>query len=179
MLSSASSVGPHSSTAPTSRHLLWAAAAIIAATVAAYVNVLTGPLVLDDTGTIADNASLRHLATAWHPPGNGIPVSGRPVANLSFALNYAISGTAPWSYHLANLAIHLLAALTLLGVVRRTLLPRFGAKPAFALALAVALLWAVHPLQTSAVSYLSQRVESLDDRMARPASREWIFSGAR
>ena len=41
--------------------------------------------------------------------------------NLSLAVNYAMGGMAPWSYHAVNLAIHILAALLLLGVIRRTL----------------------------------------------------------
>src|SRR4029077_15512000 len=58
-----------------------------------------------------------------------------------------------------------LAGLTLFGLVQRTLLrpalhPRFGAD-ALPLALAVALLWTVHPLQTESVTYIVQRAESL------------------
>ena len=48
-------------------------------------------------------------------------VAGRPVINLSLALNWAISGDDPWSYHAVNLLIHALAALALFGVVRRSL----------------------------------------------------------
>ena len=65
-----------------------------------------------------------------------------------------------------NLAIHLLAALALFGIVRRTLeLPavarRFGERGATPVAFCIALLWVVHPLLTEAVTYLSQRAESL------------------
>ena len=69
------------------------------------------------------------------------------------------------SYHAGNLLIHLLAALTLFGIVRRTLLlPRCATGSAGAstgLAAAVALIWALHPLQTESVTYIVQRVESL------------------
>jgi protein O-mannosyl-transferase len=87
------------------------------------------------------------------------------VLNLTFALNYALSGTSAWSYHALNLLIHMLASLTLFGVVRRTLQQpvlreRFGAG-ATLLAFAAALLWTVHPLQTQAVTYVVQRAESL------------------
>src|SRR6185312_11084012 len=78
----------------------------------------------------------------------------RPVLNLSLAVNYAISGPDPWSYHALNLAIHVGAALCLFGLIRRT------AGPAL-LAFAVALLWAVHPLQSEAVMYIVQRAESM------------------
>jgi tetratricopeptide (TPR) repeat protein len=92
-------------------------------------------------------------------------VDGRPVINLSLAINYAISSSAAWSYHALNLIINILAGLTLFGIVRRTLLrpvlrDRFG-QEAGLLALAVALPWTLHPLQTESVTYIVQRTESL------------------
>ncbi|HEY5079078.1 MAG TPA: tetratricopeptide repeat protein, partial [Opitutaceae bacterium] len=92
-------------------------------------------------------------------PG-GSTVAGRPVLNLSLALNYAISGTGVWSYHAFNLAIHVLAGLALLGILRRTLALR-GDPRATAIALSVALLWTLHPLLTESVTYIVQRAESL------------------
>jgi hypothetical protein len=61
------------------------------------------------------------------------------------------------------LAIHLLAALLLFGIVRRTRLKPGEDNPSSqtALAFAVALIWVVHPLNTEAVTYLIQRAESL------------------
>lgn len=121
----------------------------------------------------------------------GLTVSGRPVLNLSLAWNHAISGEAVWSYHAFNLLMHVASALLLFGIARRTLLrrgyeeqalvpqsvgsgqglagppaseegraPRLG-DPATGLALAIAALWALHPLQTQAISYVVQRAESL------------------
>jgi Flp pilus assembly protein TadD len=80
-------------------------------------------------------------------------------------LNYAISGYDVWSYHLFNIIIHILAGLTLFGIVRRTLLSnrlrtQFGAHASF-LAFATAAIWLVHPLQTQSVTYIIQRGESL------------------
>lgn len=93
------------------------------------------------------------------------PLQGRPLITFTFAANYAISGLQVWSYHAVNLLIHVLAALTLFGIVRRTLQgaslrARFG-DVSQGLALAVALLWLVHPLQTESVTYVIQRAESL------------------
>jgi len=92
-------------------------------------------------------------------------VNGRPLANLSFALNYAVGGTSVRGYHFVNLIIHILGGIALLGVVRRTLLQpalreRFG-KAALPLALVIAVLWTIHPLQTESVTYLTQRCEAL------------------
>ncbi len=108
-------------TSPARRPELVAGAVLVLAGLAAYVNSFSGPLVFDDIYSISLNGTIRQLATALSPPGSGITVSGRPLLNLSFALNYAISGLNVGSYHALNLLIHLLAGLTLFGIVRRTL----------------------------------------------------------
>jgi tetratricopeptide (TPR) repeat protein len=141
---------------------------LIGAAAAAYVNSLSDAFVLDDYVAIHENPYIEHLwpiwRAAWAPPDN--PVEARPVASLTLALNYAISGRqSTVSYHVLNIAIHVLAGLTLFGVVRRTLhtaalRDRFG-RAAEWLALAVALLWLVHPLQTECVTYIIVRTESL------------------
>ena len=150
------------------RSLRWAAIlAILLATAAAYQGSYGGPFIYDDHSWITWNPAIRHL---WPVSGifaqvRGSAVYGRPVLSLSLAVNYAVSGLSPWSYHAANTGIHMLAALALFGVARRTLaflpaaFPAEGDRtmPAFA----VALLWAVHPLQTEAVTYVAQRAESL------------------
>jgi len=142
-----------------------AAGLILAAGWWAYHNSLRGPFVLDDVASIEGNPTLRSLASALRPPqGAGITVEGRPVLNLSFAINHALGGTAVIGYHAANLAIHLLAALTLFGIVRRTLAGRPGEEKSsrpLAIGLMAALLWVVHPLQTESVTYVVQRAESL------------------
>lgn len=142
-------------------------AAIAATLVVAYAGTMGVPLLLDDVRSITDNPSIRSLwdlRRVFTPPAEAL-TAGRPVTNFTFAICYALSGVEPWSYHLVNLAIHVLASLTLFGVVRRTLLtpklePRWG-KSAVWLAGSIALLWGVHPLQTETVTYVSQRAESL------------------
>ena len=134
--------------------------------VLAYSNTLHSPFTYDDYNDILENASVRHLWPLWEV----IRVSGqgfmtRPIANLTFALDYALRGPEPFWFHCTNLLIHLGAALALLGLVRRTLLRpvlqgRF-ADTAPTLALVIAGLWALHPVDTEAVSYITQRYESL------------------
>lgn len=143
-----------------------ACGALVLATLLAYHNSLGGPFVFDDVPTIAENPTLRHLTTALLPPrDSGITTSGRPVVNFTLALNHLFGGLRPWSYHATNLLIHTLAGLTLFGLLRRSLLgptlrARFAAS-ALPLALGVALIWTLHPLQTAAVTYIVQRSESL------------------
>lgn len=134
---------------------------------AAYANTLAAPFVYDDLKSITENLTIRQWwplgPVLVPPPGGGL--SGRPLANLTFAFNYALGGEAPAGYHAVNLVIHVLAALLLFGVVRRTLLrpglvKRYGSV-ALPLAWSAAILWVLHPLQTEAVTYVSQRTELL------------------
>jgi tetratricopeptide (TPR) repeat protein len=141
---------------------------IIAAGIWAYHNSFQGPFILDDVGTILKNPTIRHvwpIGETLLPPQGGTTVEGRPIINLSLAINYAVNGFHVWGYHLVNLAIHIAAGLVLLGIVRRTLLQpplrqRFG-MAALPLALVIAVIWVVHPLQTESVTYVVQRAESM------------------
>ena len=101
------------------------AVVVVVATLAAYANSLGGPFVYDDISSIPENPSIRSLAqlgAVLNPPAtDGRTVGGRPFLNFTLALNHAVSGTDVWSYHALNLAIHLAAGLTLLGIIRRLL----------------------------------------------------------
>ena len=145
----------------------WLPAILLGAAALAYSNSLGGPFLFDDNRAILDNLQIRQLWPLSVPlsPRAESPVAARPVVNLSLAINYALGGFDVTGYHLWNIAIHLVCALLLFGVVRRTLmLPslrgRFGAE-AGPLALACSLIWVLHPLQTEVVDYVTQRSESM------------------
>ena len=130
---------------------------LIVISVSIYYNSLSNPFIFDDTASIADNASIQHLwplTVPLSPPNHGEAVSGRPVANVSFALNYAIGGLDVTFYHATNLVLHLTCAWLLFLIVS-------NATNDQTIALACALLWTVHPLQTEVVDYTVARTESL------------------
>ena len=142
-------------------------AILAAGTVAIYSRTFSVPLLHDDLFSITENRTIRQLWPIWAAlrPPNDAGVGGRPLLNLSFALNYWAGGTAVFGYHLVNLIIHVLASFTLFGLVRHTLVRpimamRFG-RAATPLALAVSATWAFHPVQTESVTYISERAESL------------------
>ena len=149
--------------------IVLAAGLIVLAAIMAYSNSLRCAFVFDDDIEIINSASIRHLwpiRDVFVVQNEGrTALHGRPVANLLVALNYAAVGLEPHNYHLTNLLVHILAGLTLFGLVRRTLLlPSLGerfAAAAMPLALATALVWIVHPLGTAAVTYITQRYESM------------------
>jgi Flp pilus assembly protein TadD len=152
----------------------WVAATVLLVAIGAvYGRSLDAPFIFDDVDGIENNESIFALwplvGTAEHggalnPPSN-LSSSGRPLVNLSLAVNYHWGGLRPFGYHAVNLAIHSFAALLLWAIVWRTLwLPYFAGRfdaSAGWLALTVALLWALHPLQTEAVVYVTQRSELL------------------
>lgn len=145
----------------------WRQVLIFVVTVMVYSTAVTSPLLFDDQTSIVSNASIRRLTPITAPlmPPRDTPVAGRPVVNLTLALNYAVGGLGTRGYHVVNILLHVLAALALFGVLRRAFrLPRLDAhfgRSADNLALAAALLWALHPLNSEVVNYLTQRSESL------------------
>ncbi|HEY3934033.1 MAG TPA: tetratricopeptide repeat protein [Gemmatimonadales bacterium] len=147
-------------------------------TLLAFSTGLRGRELFDDARTIQSNPSISQLwpiTTPLQPPRSS-PVAGRPVANLSFAVSYGINRLfgvdqsadpagpdKTIAYHAVTLLLHLLAGLLLAGIIRRTVAsgrfgPRWTARADIA-ALAIAAMWLVHPLQTDAVDYLTQRTE--------------------
>jgi len=135
-----------------------------------YSNTFSDPFHFDDEANIVDNPRIKNLS-------NLIDLSGRRyVGFLSFALNYHFGQLNVFGYHLVNLLIHitngfLVYSLVLLLLrIPPPLLTPYSSRlspPAstFAssssIALATALLFVVHPLQTQAVTYIVQRFTSL------------------
>jgi tetratricopeptide (TPR) repeat protein len=172
----------------------WRAILIVIAGLLAYANSLSGPFVFDDQYSIVTNPAIREW---WNlerifAQQTQTPLAGRPLVGLSFALNFAMGGLTVGGYHLANIVIHLSCALLLFGLVGRTLrVPRLAdryGEGALDLAFAIALLWTLHPLNTEAVDYLTQRTESMmalfylltvyaGARSLAPASRSAVWQG--
>ena len=150
---------------PPSRRVWPWGLALAAATVLTYANGLGGPFIFDDQLSVVENTSIRQWwkLGAVLSPERELPTAGRPLVNLSFALNYWWAGYGVVGYHVVNLAFHVAVGVLLFAVVRRTLeLPSVGgalARRATPVSFAVALLWALHPLNTEAVNYVTERTE--------------------
>jgi Flp pilus assembly protein TadD len=135
---------------------------LVVAGALAYAGSLSNPFLYDDQTAIVNNPTIRALSPrpAVLSPPRDTPVAGRPLVNLSLALNYSSSGLDVTGYHLTNVALHLLVALTLFAIIRRTWA---GGAPrdADGFAFACALVWVLHPLNSEVVDYVVQRTESL------------------
>lgn len=127
---------------------------------------LGAPFLLDDQQAIQFNEAIRTIWPPWvalDPPAADVSFARRPVTNLTMALNYAIGDLQVEGYRLFNLVLHAVNSLLLFLLVGCLLSLRAGLwqRLAWWSALFAGLLWVVHPLATSAVHYVIQRMELL------------------
>ena len=134
---------------------------------AVYGNTLDVPYYLDDYRNILENSHL-HLTElsfdALREAVLGGTLKTRPVANLSFALNYYFGQESVFGYHLFNIIIHILSGFFLYQLASTTLsTPVLKGKyqNESLLAALAAFLWLVHPLHTQTVTYIVQRMNGL------------------
>lgn len=146
------------------RSNVWFGTTLLLLVVLTHGGSLHGEFLLDDTGAIADNKSIRSLSSlgAVLRDAEFTTVIGRPLLNLSLALNYTVHGVRPEGYHVVNYVLHASVAFMLFSLLSRvlSLFPdtRAASRP---LAFAISLLWCLHPLTINGVSYIVQRGESL------------------
>ncbi len=133
----------------------------------AWSNSFRAPFVYDDYPNIVTAESIRRLSPLRDVlfPTEGMLDRARPLFNLSLAVNHAVSGLSTWSYHLVNVLAQVLAAWALFAMARLTfglssMRERFGGR-AGVLSLFLSLFWALHPVNTEAVTYISERSETL------------------
>ncbi len=121
-----------------------------------------GPSILQAEGVRLDRLSFDALHQALVSGSSG--PSGRPVAQLSFALNHYFSGFDPFAFKVTNLAIHGLSGILVFGLAWRLLasaLPAAQTRNALMAAGFVAMLWLLHPVQLLPVLHVVQRMTSL------------------
>ena len=134
--------------------------------VLAYANTFHVPFILDDVSNIVENPSIRMESFSGPALRQSLTdnlIPNRPLAYLSFALNYLVHGYALPGYHVVNLVIHILTGFVLFLLLARTMvLAGQSREDQFpSVAFWAALLWLLHPLQTNAVTYIVQRMTSM------------------
>lgn len=135
---------------------------VLLAAVAVYANTLGADFVYDDTVIVVANPVLRapfSLARAFSTDLWGAPRGAawsvhtyRPLLTVSYALDRAVGGWRPWSFHLTNVLLHAAASVAFFRVLARRL-----ADPAAALVAGLA--FALHPLHTEAAACINNRAE--------------------
>lgn len=125
---------------------------------AVYSNSLNGPFLFDDRVVIAGEPNIQNFNLYW--------TDGRLVPNFTFALNHYLHGENTTGYHVVNLLLHLISSLLVFALT--TLLFRtphlavsYLREKSQHIGFLAAMLFVVHPIQTQAVSYISQRYTSM------------------
>ena len=144
--------------------------ALVAAAIAlAYVNALGASFQFDDWNVIVDEPRVAGIA-AWWASMPGI----RALLKLSYALNHAAGGGAP-AFHAVNILIHAGCAGLAFVLLRRLSARAIEEKTrARDVALLATLLFALHPVQTEAVTYVSGRSTSLSALFSLGSLVTWI-----
>ncbi|MDF1581265.1 MAG: tetratricopeptide repeat protein [Desulfuromonadales bacterium] len=142
----------------------WGLLIIVVVTCLIYANTLDNEFVLDDNAYIQDNyllRDLRNLPLFFNVPADALVedlapglLRGRNVRWVTYAVDFALGGGAPWMFHLSNLLWHAATGIVLFFLFRRWLLSSRTA-------LLGALLFIAHPIQTNAVAYISGRKDIL------------------
>jgi protein O-mannosyl-transferase len=132
-----------------------------------YLNALHNPFVYDDYRTIVANTSIQSVANL---PALVLHDVKRPIVNVSYAIDRALWGPAPLGFHVTNVLLHMLNVVLLFYLALRLSSDRVAA-------FAAAALFAVHPMMTEAVGYISGRSELLCAIFFLPAvmcGRRWL-----
>lgn len=139
---------------------------ILGAVVVSYSNTLHGEFQFDDDLYISENSPIKNPAELFQTNILGQLSSGnRLLTMLTFSFNYAIGGLNVEGYHTVNIIIHLIVILLVYSFLRRILLvpevnESLGGRAGW-IALITTAIFALHPIQTEAVTYIIQRAESL------------------
>jgi hypothetical protein len=131
------------------------ASVLAAAVLAAYLNAFLGSFQFDDFNVIVHQGAV-HSFGAWWDSMPGI----RPLLKLSYALSWSLGGGSTIAFHAVNVLLHAASAL-LVWQLLRTLFERMGVDGDGFAAFAAALLFALHPAHTEAVTYVSGRSTSM------------------
>ena len=133
---------------------------------AAFWPGVSGGFLFDDYHNIVTNSfiQIKELSfdSLWRA-SKGYSDHTRQLAMVSFALNAYWAGIHPWAYKVTGLLVHAVNAMLVYALALRLLAfsPRIQAAHRPMAALALALIWALHPLQVSSALYVVQRMETL------------------
>lgn len=140
----------------------WVFALVGAAAAVVYLNTLANGFVFDDIPIVVQNSNIRAFSkigaifTSGYGAGTqlGFTALYRPIVILSLAANYQLGGLSAWHFHLFNVLVHAANSLLVLLLAFRLTRNRFAA-------IAAALLFALHPVNTEAVAPVVGRTDLL------------------
>ena len=128
-----------------------------------YGNTLLSSFHFDDIPSILEKPWIRGLDKV---PQFIFSIFQRPLVILSFNVNYSISEFLVWSYHVFNICSHIIATLLVYNLVCQISfflkdISNKNKKPVNSWAFLSASIFALHPLSTQSITYISSRSSSL------------------
>jgi len=170
-------------------HLALLFSALILTILIIYFPGLNGPFVFDDLSNITNNAHIRITKLNTNSISNSLS-SGhagplkRPVAMLSFALNYYFSGGYIASaFKITNILIHCVNAILTFILCRQffkyaapSMGKKFSDKSVFYFAASISIIWALHPINLTSVLYIVQRMTSLSTLFSLSSIILYLFA---
>lgn len=148
---------------------LWTILIALAVVIATYWSGLYGGFFFDDHPNILQVEGIRLSSISSESIKQAMAsgttgVLGRPVSQLSFAINYFLHGPDPFAFKITNLVIHCLNAVLVffiaLQLISSTLKDQFPTRARIFSGI-VGFAWAIHPIQITSVLYVVQRMTSL------------------
>ena len=146
-------------------------ATILLLTTAVYFQGLSGPFLFDDHVHITQNRWVQidslgwaDLAQAWNSSFSSFPAD-RPLAQLTFGINHAVSGLDAFAFKLTNLGFHLLTGVVVFWLTRLVVRALNNGRPdpriEFGIAALTCAFWLLHPMHVSTVLYTVQRMAQI------------------
>jgi len=147
-----------------------------------YCNIMQAPFVFDDFSNIRNNPFVRVTSLGFgqlYDAAFESVLPRRPIANISFALNYYLGKYDPLGYHIVNLAVHLVngvlvyflaliifrqvSCIGLKGPTQAThsSMPQSPNPSITLMSVFASLIFVAHPLQIQSVTYIVQRMNSM------------------
>ena len=123
---------------------------LVAAVIFTYLNVFNaGFISWDDAVYVANNPDIRSFANASKWFSSFYMGNYHPLTMVSYAIAFMIGNTAPAQYHITNIILHAINSLMLYAFLNNRQGNRW-------VAFCVAMLLAIHPVQTECVSWVAE-----------------------
>ncbi len=139
---------------------------LVLVTFAVYSNSLNNEFVFDDESVVLGDESITSLSnipkyfTAEQGFHKVIGRYYRPVVSATYAMDYALWGLKPFGFHLTNVLIHVINVLLLFGLLRLMFEKSTSKFKDYGILIGT-LIFALHPIHTEAVAWVSGRTDSL------------------
>ena len=131
---------------------------IIILTALSYINTLHNSFVYDDNTYVVENRQIRSISNipkafiSSYPPDAKEQGLYRPLVTISYIFDYAVWGLNPKGFHLTNLILHILTSIIIYLLALEILKKSWPS-------LIAALIFALHPVHTEAVTWVVGRAE--------------------